>query len=65
MRDLGAWGQARISGTGSTIFLAFEDKTAAIDAASELKCRYNVRAVGGVDRSQLLDFCLHSDNQEE
>jgi 4-diphosphocytidyl-2-C-methyl-D-erythritol kinase len=55
MRDLSAWGLPRMSGTGSTIFLSYKDKNTAIDAASELKCRYNVRAVGGVDRSQLLD----------
>lgn len=55
MDDLRNWGQPRMSGTGSTIFLSFDDKKAAIDAASELKCRYNVRPVGGVDRSPLLD----------
>jgi 4-diphosphocytidyl-2-C-methyl-D-erythritol kinase len=55
IRDLGAWGIPRMSGTGSTIFLSYEDKNTAIDAASELKCRYNVRVVEGVDRSQLLD----------
>ena len=65
MQDLSAWGQPRMSGTGSTFFLAFEDKKAAIGAASELKCRYNVRAVGGVDRSQLLDFCRPSGDQED
>ncbi len=55
MQDLRAWGQPRMSGTGSTIFLQFENKKTAISAASELKCRYNIRAVGGVDRSCLLD----------
>lgn len=55
MQDVKIWGQPRMSGTGSTIFLTFDDKKAAIDAASELKCRYNVRAVGGVDRSPLLE----------
>ena len=55
MQDLGAWGQARMSGTGSTVFLTFGDEKAAISAAIELKCRYNVRAVAGVDRSPLLD----------
>jgi 4-diphosphocytidyl-2-C-methyl-D-erythritol kinase len=54
MQDLRAWGQPRMSGTGSTIFLPFENKKTAISAASELKCRYNIRAVGGVDRSCLL-----------
>jgi 4-diphosphocytidyl-2-C-methyl-D-erythritol kinase len=55
VRDLGAWGEPRMSGTGSTFFLQFESKNAAIEAARNLKCRYNVRAVGGVDVSPLLD----------
>jgi len=55
MQGLRTWGSAHMSGTGSTIFLSFDDKKTAINAARELKCRYNVRAVGGVDRSQLLD----------
>ncbi len=55
MQDLRSTGQAHMSGTGSTIFLSFDDKKTAISAAHDLKCRYNVRPVGGVDRSQLLD----------
>ena len=55
MQDMRAWGQSRMSGTGSTFYLPFDDKNTAISAATELKCRYNVRAVGGVDRSPLLD----------
>lgn len=55
IKDLGAWGQPFMTGTGSTIFLPFNDKKSAFTAASKLKCRYNVRAVGGVDRSLLLD----------
>lgn len=55
VQDMSAWGQARMSGTGSTFYLPFDDKKTAISAATELKCRYNVRAVGGVDRSPLLD----------
>lgn len=57
MQDLRAWGQPRMSGTGSTIFLPFDNKKTAISAASELKCRYNIHAVGGVDRSGMLG-CL-------
>jgi 4-diphosphocytidyl-2-C-methyl-D-erythritol kinase len=57
MQDLSPWGQPHMSGTGSTIFLQFDDKKTAISTASELKCRYNVRPVGGVDQSLLLD-CL-------
>ena len=34
-------------------------KKSAISAARELKCRYNVRAVGGVDRSRIAGkLCL-------
>jgi 4-diphosphocytidyl-2-C-methyl-D-erythritol kinase len=55
MLDLQAWGLPRMTGTGSTIFLALDSKKSAINTARELKCRYNVRAVGGVDRSTLLD----------
>lgn len=65
MQDLSEWGKPRMSGTGSTIFLTFEAKKAALDAASELKCRYNVRAVAGVDRSRLLDLCPRNGYQEE
>ena len=54
-QDLSEWGQPYLSGTGSTFFLSFPDKKTAIKAASELECRYNVRPVGGVDRSYLLD----------
>lgn len=55
MLDLQEWGRPHMSGTGSTVFLEFADKKAANSAASKLKCRYNVRAVDGVDRSPLLD----------
>jgi 4-diphosphocytidyl-2-C-methyl-D-erythritol kinase len=51
--DLSAWGQPKITGTGSTLFLAMDSAQAAKRAASELKCRYNVRAVNGVDVSPL------------
>ena len=54
-QNMSAWGQPRMSGTGSTFFLSFENKKTAISAASELECRYNVRPVSGVDRSYLLD----------
>ena len=55
MHDLSAWGQPQMSGTGSTFFLTFSDKKTAMRAAGELECRYNVRPVSGVDRSDLLD----------
>lgn len=55
MKSLEQWGQSHMTGTGSCIFLPFDDKKTAIRAASDLKYLYNVRAVGGVDRSALLD----------
>jgi len=55
MQDMSEWGEPHMSGTGSTFFLSFDNKKAAISAASELECRYNVQLVGGVDRSYLLD----------
>lgn len=55
MQDLQQWSNPHMSGTGSTIFLPFDDKKSAIKAAQKLKCRYNVRVVGGVDRSPLLN----------
>ncbi len=54
-QELSAWGEPHMSGTGSTFFLSFETKKTALSAASELECRYNVRPVGGVDRSNLLN----------
>jgi 4-diphosphocytidyl-2-C-methyl-D-erythritol kinase len=53
MRELGLWGRPRMTGTGSGIFLPMIDKNAAQTAATKLNCRYNVRAVRGVDISPL------------
>ena len=50
LRDLG---DARMTGTGSAIFIAMSDEKSAMSAAEQIKCRYNVRAVRGVDRSPL------------
>ena len=55
MQDLHPWGEPRMGGSGSTSLLTLEDKKSAINATTELKCRYNVRAVGGLDRSAVLD----------
>jgi 4-diphosphocytidyl-2-C-methyl-D-erythritol kinase len=52
--DLSEWGPPRLTGTGSCIFLAFDEKNQADRATKALKCRYNVRAVRGVDHSPLL-----------
>lgn len=53
MAELKVFGAARLTGTGSAMFLPMESRGAAADAAEKLKCRYNVRAVGGVDVSPL------------
>ena len=61
MRELRRWGQPKLTGTGSGIFVQMPDAGSAINAATELKCRYNVRAVRGVDSSplhQMLDSDL-------
>lgn len=62
MDALGKYGEPRMSGTGATVFLPMPSRDAAEaaardverGAASGLKCRYNVRAVGGLDHSPLL-----------
>lgn len=51
--ELEKWGQPRMTGTGSCIFLPMPDKKAAVNAAREIKCRYTVRAVRGLDFSPL------------
>lgn len=51
--ELANYGQPRMSGTGSAVFVEMCSAEAASSAASELKCRYNVRAVGGLDQSPL------------
>lgn len=56
IRELSETGEARMTGTGSGIFIPMPDKKSAIDAAQKIKCRYNVRAVRGVDRSLLHDL---------
>lgn len=53
MKDLEQWGPARMTGTGSTLFISMPDEKAAKSAAQAIKCRYNVRAVRGVDKSPL------------
>lgn len=49
--ELRHWGEPRLSGTGSCTFLPMADEAAARRTAQDLKCRYNVRAVRGLDRS--------------
>ena len=56
MRDLDQWGPARMTGTGSGIFIPMPDAASANRTAERMKTLYNVRAVRGVDRSPVLDL---------
>ena len=51
LQELAKCGNPRMTGTGSCVFFAMPDKKATNIAASKLKCRYNVRAVRGIDKS--------------
>ena len=51
--SLARWGRPMMTGTGSGIFIPFEDEARANSAAREMKSLYNSRAVRGVDRSPL------------
>jgi 4-diphosphocytidyl-2-C-methyl-D-erythritol kinase len=53
IEELRKTGEARMTGTGSAIFMPMPDKKTAFDTARKMKCRYNVRAVRGLDRSPL------------
>jgi 4-diphosphocytidyl-2-C-methyl-D-erythritol kinase len=53
LRELQELGDARMTGTGSAIFIHMPDEKTAMSAAEQIKCRYNVRAVCGVDKSPL------------
>jgi len=55
LEEASRWGRVRMTGTGGVFFLEFDDEKALLQAASSLKSRYNVRAVGGVNRSPLLE----------
>lgn len=62
MDHLRQFGAPRMSGTGSSMFLPMASAEAARSAAeaanrgsaTKMKCRYNVRAVGGLNQSPLL-----------
>ena len=60
LNGLKKWGKPRMTGTGSCVFLPMNDKKAAIDAADEIKCRYNVRAVRGIDESPVHEMLGYS-----
>jgi len=53
LSELQQLGDARMTGTGSAIFIQMPDKKTAKNRAEQIKCRYNVRAVCGVDKSPL------------
>jgi 4-diphosphocytidyl-2-C-methyl-D-erythritol kinase len=55
MRELRSEGVPRLTGTGSCIFIEAGDRTKAWEITERLKCRYNVRAVRGIDRSPVLE----------
>jgi len=56
LRELQELGDARMTGTGSAIFIRMPDEKTAKSAAEQIKCRYNVRAVRGVDKSPLQEL---------
>lgn len=62
MQELSHWGRPVMTGTGSGIFIVMRDEMTAKRAAAEMKCRYNVRAVTGVDGSPLHQ-ALHIDGE--
>jgi 4-diphosphocytidyl-2-C-methyl-D-erythritol kinase len=52
--DLEPWGRPRLTGTGSCVFMRFNEKIQAERTTNGLKSLYNVRAARGVNRSPLL-----------
>jgi 4-diphosphocytidyl-2-C-methyl-D-erythritol kinase len=58
MKELEDWGKPRMTGTGSCVFLTMPDEQTAISTAHEINCRYNVRAVRGLDRSPVHDMLI-------
>jgi len=56
MRELERWGPARMTGTGSGVFIPMPDADSANRTAERMKNLYNVRAVRGVDRSPVCDL---------
>ena len=54
--ELDQWGGAHMTGTGSTLFISMPDAKTAKSTAQAIKCRYNARAVCGIDRSPLYEL---------
>ena len=61
LADLAAYGDARMTGTGSCIFLVMPDAEAAMRATLQLNSLYNVRAVRGLDKSPVHELLQKSD----
>ena len=55
IEDVSEFGSWRMTGTGSAIFLRARNQNHADTVTRGLKCRYNVCAVRGVDRSSLFE----------
>lgn len=55
MQELRAEEVPRLTGTGSCIFIEAGNAAQAREITERLKCRYNVRAVRGIDRSPVLE----------
>ena len=53
LAELASWGEPHMTGTGSCIFLPMPDEKTAAGTVLEMKCRYNVRAVRGLDQSPI------------
>jgi 4-diphosphocytidyl-2-C-methyl-D-erythritol kinase len=58
--DVRRFGPARMTGTGSSIFLEMPDEQAALKASFQLNSLYNVRAVRGQDRSPLHEMLQYT-----
>lgn len=58
--DLASFGDARMTGTGSCIFLEMPDADAAMKTTIQLNSLYNVRAVRGLDKSPVHELLQKS-----
>lgn len=58
--DLASFGDARMTGTGSCIFLEMPDAEAAMKTTIQLNSLYNVRAVRGLDKSPVHELLQKS-----
>ena len=56
LKALSSYGEARLTGTGASVFAAFEDQEQARMAARELSQKWRLLVVKGVNRSPLMDL---------